>query len=173
MLRARRSASCLVSSSTRCSVSAACWRASSSTSLQEICLACAAVRPEICSSSRSWRRLTCFSSSRWLLEVALAVVERLAPALELAQLRVDRLRLPQRPLLHARDLLAAGAQLDLRLATPLPSRVECRGRSARPGGGGADAAGVAVEGAAEERALGAGAAGSVVGSCGQARPARA
>ena len=46
-------------------------------------------------------------------EVALAVVEGLLAALELAQLRLDRLHLAQRLLLHADDLLAAGAQLGL------------------------------------------------------------
>ena len=46
-----------------------------------------------------------------LLEVALAILERLHAALELGALDLERLGLAQRPLLHPRDLLAAGAQL--------------------------------------------------------------
>ena len=63
-----------------------------------------------------------------LLEVSLAVVERLAAALELGELDVDRLGVSQRLLLHARDLRAAGAQL---LGRGVVGRV--RGRRGRGG----------------------------------------
>ncbi len=67
MLRARRSASCLVSASISCNLTPAWWRASCSTSASSSCLACEALRPEIRSSSRRWTRLARFSSSDcWL-----------------------------------------------------------------------------------------------------------
>ena len=53
MLRARRSASAFVSCSISCSLRAAWWRASRSTSATSSCFACPALRPEILSSS--WR----------------------------------------------------------------------------------------------------------------------
>ncbi len=46
-----------------------------------------------------------------LLEVALAVVERLRPALQVGALHLERLGVAKRPLLHPRDLLAAGLEL--------------------------------------------------------------
>ena len=63
MLRARRSASRLVSSSISRRRRPAWWRASCSTSAISSCLAWAALRPEIRSSSRRCTRLACFSSS--------------------------------------------------------------------------------------------------------------
>ena len=63
MLRERRSASRFVSSSIARRLSPAWWRASRSTSAIKSCFACAAVRPEIRSSSRRWTRFAVFSSS--------------------------------------------------------------------------------------------------------------
>ena len=83
MLRARRSASCRVSSSTWRISRALSWRSSSSSSRISSCLAWPALRPATRSSSRSWRALASLSSSRRVLEVALAVVERALALVEL------------------------------------------------------------------------------------------
>ena len=64
MLRARRSASWRVSSSTWRISRALSWRSSSSSSRIMICFAWPALRPATRSSSRSWSRLAAFSSSR-------------------------------------------------------------------------------------------------------------
>ena len=70
-------------------------------------MACAALSPEIRSSSRRCTRFARFSSSACWLEVALAVLERLQAALQVGVLHLERLRLAQRALLHPRDLLPA------------------------------------------------------------------
>ena len=64
MLRARRSASWRVSSSTCLMMRALSWRSSSSSSRIMICFACPALRPDTRSSSRSCRAFSVFSSSR-------------------------------------------------------------------------------------------------------------
>ena len=63
-------------------------------------------------------------------EVALAVLERLHPALELGPLDDERVGLAQRPLLHPRDLGSPGAQLVLDLGARRCRLAGRRGRRA-------------------------------------------
>ena len=115
MLRTRRSASRLVSSSIwRTSLAESC-RIWSSSSFSSSCLACEAERPDARSSSRRWRSCSA-------VELRLARGDLRLVVLELLPAAVERLLAPVQPLLLAPDLGAPGRFLRGGLA----------GRAARP-----------------------------------------
>ena len=118
MLRARRSASWRVSSSTCLMRRALSWRSSSSSSRIMICFAWPALRPDTRSSSRSCRAFSVFSSSRvWSRLRRRSSSERSRSSSSFA-LELERALLRAQPLLQPRELRAPGEQLLLERVAP-------------------------------------------------------
>ena len=122
MLRARRSASACVSSSICCSRRPAWCLASCSTSASSSCFAWAPIAREPLELA-ALDALGLFQLLGRVIEVALAVVERLRSALEVGALDGQRLGLAERSLLHPGDLLTA-----CRSSSPVTPGPDRRGR---------------------------------------------
>ena len=133
MLRTRRSASRLVSSST--------WRISARAVVAQLVLelpAAGSASPGRRSGRRrararaAARACAAFSSSRLCVEVALAVLERALALVELGRAARSSASLRAQALLEPRELGPARAQLVLELVAPR-GRAGCRGRRRRAG----------------------------------------
>ena len=121
MLRARRSASRRVSSSTWRISRALSWRSSSSSSRIMICFAWPALRPASRSSSRSWSRLASFSSSRAWSRLRWRSSSERSRSASSWRLEVERALPGAQALLEPRELRAAHLQLVLESSLRPPS----------------------------------------------------